>query len=171
MDFNFFPKIPRLFKDCTITEKIDGTHAGIYIDEAGEVASFSRNRFLTLEADNFGFARWVRENLVDLFEELGPGTHYGEWWGQGIQRRYDAPDKRFSLFNATRWAGAKLEICRVVPVLYTGLFTTDAVGEALALLGQEGSKAAPGFMRPEGVVVFHHASGHMYKHTLEGDRK
>ncbi len=34
-----------------------------------------------------------------------------------------------------------------------------------------GSKAAPGFDNPEGVVVFHTANSSLFKVTLEGDEK
>jgi hypothetical protein len=36
-------------------------------------------------------------------------------------------------------------------------------------LRTEGSVAVPGFMQPEGIVVFHTASGGMYKILCEGD--
>lgn len=39
----------------------------------------------------------------------------------------------------------------------------------LQKLRAEGSMAAPGFMRPEGVVVFHGHSGTLFKVTLEKD--
>lgn len=32
-----------------------------------------------------------------------------------------------------------------------------------------GSFAAPGFMRPEGIIVYHSASGHVFKVLLEDD--
>lgn len=65
----------------------------------------SRTRFLTRKTDNFGFAKWVQENSDELIK-LGPGEHFGEWWGSGIQRGYGLTDndKRFSLFNPNRWA-------------------------------------------------------------------
>jgi hypothetical protein len=34
-----------------------------------------------------------------------------------------------------------------------------------------GSRAAPGYDKPEGIVVYHTASRSMYKVTLEGDEK
>ena len=137
MDFKEFPKIPRLFEDCVITEKIDGTNSAIYIEQ-DIVRAASRTRLLTLDADHFNFCRWVTENSLALIEELGPGVHFGEWWGKGIQRGYDVPDKRFSLFNVARWENAPLKLCRVVPVIYRGLFLTEAVGEAADKLKQEG---------------------------------
>lgn len=36
LDFSPFPKVGRLSRDITITEKIDGTNASIYISEKME---------------------------------------------------------------------------------------------------------------------------------------
>ena len=41
--------------------------------------------------------------------------------------------------------------------------------EAVDGMATHGSIAAPGFMKPEGVVVFHSASNSMFKKLLEGD--
>lgn len=61
------------------------------------------------------------------------------------------------------------DCCDVVPVLYTGPFDTRPIFECAAQLGLRGSKAAPGYMKPEGIVVFHTASGTGYKYTLGND--
>lgn len=106
---------------------------------------------------------------------LGPGRHYGEWWGSGIQRGYGLPkgEKRFSLFNTTRWSedAARPACCHVVPVLYTGKFSTGEIDVCLALLADEGSHAAPGFMKPEGVVIFHPQGNVGFKKTIEKDEE
>src|SRR5436305_1822690 len=100
IEFNAFPKIARLNRECVITEKIDGTNASILIDEDGVVMAGSRTRWITPENDNFGFAKWVEANKSELMK-LGVGHHFGEWWGSGIQRGYGLTkgEKRFSLFN------------------------------------------------------------------------
>jgi hypothetical protein len=234
MGFLEFPKISRLNRECTITEKIDGTNAHILIQKkcCGEnagcsecagvpwlaeyddlssvvingsvalastyrIAAGSRTRYITPENDNFGFAKWVKEHALELMH-LGEGRHYGEWWGPGIQRGYGLREKKFSLFNVGRWVrdwhdekiagetyaghgvyraplGDKQEYapacCDVVPVLYRGLFTTDAVRKALDVLHHDGSLASPGFLRPEGIVIFHSASQTLFKVTLEGDEQ
>ena len=36
-------------------------------------------------------------------------------------------------------------------------------------LRTSGSRAAPGFMKPEGVVIYHEAARQMFKMTIEGD--
>lgn len=119
--------------------------------------------------DNYGFAAWVMDNRDALAAELGPGRHYGEWWGKGINRGYGLDEKRFTLFNATKWAGKPNGLCGVVPILYQGKFDTAKVDECMDLLIQDGSVVAPGFMNPEGVVIFHEHSGHLYKKTIGSD--
>src|SRR5678815_2758188 len=101
--FEAFESIPRISRACVISEKIDGTNAQVYIpDDSSYVLAGSRNRWITPEDDNYGFATWVRDNATELLK-LGPGRHFGEWWGAGIQRRYGLTEKRWSLFNSGRW--------------------------------------------------------------------
>lgn len=166
-EFVSFPSISRLSRECIVTEKIDGSNAQILITETGEVLAGSRSRWISPGDDNFGFASWVHANRDALMAELGYGQHFGEWWGSGIQRRYGLKEKRFSLFNVSRWADKAPGLCHVVPTLYRGPFDTVAIDTALAGLAAGGSVAAPGFRQPEGVVVFHVPSGHLYKKTLD----
>lgn len=174
-----FPKIPRFNRDIIITEKIDGTNAQIYISEdlspivlkSERVVPFlvgSRTRWILPDSDNYGFAKWAYEN-VDSLMELGPGHHFGEWWGQGIQRKYDLKEKRFSLFNVTRWAVDKPSVCHVVPLLYQGPFSQEIILDIVDGLKLLGSQAAPGFMKPEGICIFHTASHTVFKVTCEND--
>jgi len=176
--FEAFPKIPRLRRDCIITEKIDGTNGCIYIGEDGTFRVGSRNRWLSAQEDNYGFFNWADSNRDELLK-LGPGRHFGEWWGHGIQRGYGQTRKHFSLFDVSRWAPVcspvdcpVLPACvSVVPVLYQGIFFSDSINKALFYLGRDGSVAAPGFPRPEGIVVYHTAARHCFKLTIEGDKK
>lgn len=168
-EFVGFPKIARWNRELVVTEKIDGTNAQILITEAGEVFAGSRSRWITPEADNHGFAKWVLANAPALALELGPGRHFGEWWGQGIQRRYGLTEKRFSLFNYERWKDAPLTLCRVVPLLWSGPLELFSVDKVLNDLRDHGSYAAPGFMDPEGIVIFHTAANICFKKTLKGD--
>ena len=167
-EFVPFPKMARLSREIVVTEKIDGTNAQIFIDDDGSMLVGSRSRWITPQDDNYGFARWVEAHRAEL-AELGPGRHFGEWWGNGIQRRYNVPDKRFSLFNAVRWGEDRPACCGVVPVLYKGDFSQEAIEAALVSLAENGSQAAPGFMQPEGVVVFHTAALVGFKKTIERD--
>lgn len=188
MEFKEFPKMARLSRECVITEKIDGTNGQIYIDEDGLMLVGSRTRWITPSDDNFGFARWCHENYHKLIK-LGPGRHYGEWFGQGIQRKYGMTEKRFSLFNTLRWVEygqepgiiptgdpriVKMqkvlpECCSLVPVLYQGVFNNYAVDLAINDLVMNGSKAAPGWSSPEGIVVYHVAGNVGFKKTIKND--
>jgi len=214
MNFESFPKIARISRDCVITEKIDGTNAQISIDvwtpdlkDGNEIAftefqtdapklamrAGSRNRWITPKNDNYGFATWAQANASELFK-LGAGRHFGEWWGAGIQRGYGLKEKRFSLFNAERWRPAHGDeygpgvndvhssngiesstagpaCCYSVPVLYRGIFHTSEIRIALAFLEANGSTAAPGFMDPEGIIIWHTAAQVAFKKTIKDDEK
>ena len=168
--FEKFGKIARLARECIITEKIDGTNAQVHILDDGTVLAGSRNRYITPTDDNYGFAAWVQEHEYELRYGLGPGRHYGEWWGQGIQRGYGLDHKRFSLFNVSRWTHELTpECCHVVPVIWSGVFDTAAVNAVVEFLAYTGSVAAKGFMEPEGIVLYHTASNTLFKKTLYGD--
>lgn len=169
--FEKFPSIKRLKRNCVITEKLDGTNAQINFDVDGKILCGSRKRQITPEDDNYGFARWAYENQKKLFVILGEGRHFGEWWGQGIQRRYGMDKKVFSLFNSGRWNDddlVEIDQLSVVPVLYTGEFITDVVDQAMIDL-KGSSIAAPGYHKPEGIVIFHSQLKEMFKVTFEHD--
>jgi hypothetical protein len=197
MDFVPFPKIPRISRNIVITEKIDGTNAQVFIEHAALVdrenptfpfmavgmeyviAAGSRNRWISAQSDNFGFGKWVSENREELVK-LGPGIHYGEWWGLGIQRGYGLKEKRFSLFNAGRWNDAYKAMleghendfpkcCHVVPTLSIHTFDVGHINEVMANLRETGSQAAPGYMNPEGIIIYHTQARSMYKKTFEYD--
>jgi hypothetical protein len=190
VEFLEFPKIPRLSREIIITEKIDGTNAQLLITESGEMLIGSRTRWITAQDDNHGFARWVEGNKQELLK-LGVGRHFGEWWGSGIQRGYGLQkgEKRFSLFNVGRWAlhgtepkriptadpriekyqDVLPEICSLVPELYRGQFDTQKIDAVLEDLKVNGSYASKGFMKPEGIVVFHIAGNVGFKKTIEKD--
>lgn len=179
-EFTPFPKIPRFNRQVIVTEKIDGTNASILITETGEFLTASRTRWITPDNDNYGFSRWAHEHK-DALMQLGPGHHFGEWWGSGIQRGYGLTggDKRFSLFNVSRWCNTEdipaegqtaLPCCvSVVPSLWTGPLIDLHVPAILDSLRTYGSKAAPGFSKPEGIVIFHTAGRCLFKITLEND--
>jgi len=193
IEFKEWPKTPRLLRNITITEKIDGTNAAIGIVptekvEAGDPAIIaevvsdtgedfvvyaqSRTRLITpgKSTDNYGFAGWVERNAAELVKLLGEGLHYGEWWGNGIQRGYGMAEKWFSLFNTDRYQGISEQTAlniAAVPVLYRGPNDTEAINLAMTQLREWGSVAAPGFIKPEGVCVFQHASRTIGKVTLD----
>lgn len=170
-EFTPFPKIGRYSREVVVTEKIDGTNAQVCISDDGlEMIAGSRKRWITPEKDNFGFARWAVENRDELLA-LGPGSHFGEWWGAGIQRRYGLDENRFSLFNTGRWGddATRPACCGVVPVLWHGVFDEFNSSAVLVKLALEGSVVSPGFMDPEGIVIFHTATQALFKKTIEKD--
>lgn len=178
-EFVKFGKIPRYNRKVIITEKIDGTNASIYIpgpeddplpDGLRFLASSRTRWLLPGEDDNYGFRAWCEANAEELVSVLGPGRHFGEWWGRGIQRGYGLDDRRFSLFNTSRWndPDQRPSCCHVVPVLRItdmSLVTIDSLKELM--LG--GSRAAPGYDKPEGVVLYHIAAGEYMKWTIGDD--
>ena len=193
MLFEDFGKLPRLTRECVITEKIDGTNAQILIiptedlDPSVEdkviarkwnlvMLAGSRNRYITPKDDNYGFAGWAERNADELFL-LNVGRHFGEWWGNGIQRGYGLKEKKFSLFNVGRFTKGEprekqIKIppcCDLVPVIYSGVFLGDCPDRALDSLAFYGSMAAPGFMDPEGIIIYHEASKVSFKKTLKND--
>lgn len=174
MEFEGFGKIPRYARGCVITEKLDGTNAQIYIFKEGDevkIKAGSRNRWISIGDDNYGFAKWVEDNKEELIAKLGEGRHFGEWWGCGIQRGYGLNERRFSLFNTGKWGDPAIRpsCCHVVPVIMAGHFTDANVTAAVEVLRKVGSYAAPGYMQPEGVVIYHKASNSLFKRTLEDD--
>lgn len=186
-EFRPWPKIARLNRNMVITEKLDGTNACVVVTKDEETGAFSvyaqsRKRIITPQDDNYGFARWVADHIEELVE-LGEGYHYGEWWGQGIQRGYGLDEKRFSLFNVGRWRDRHdtptvsdslpqvPECCYVVPTLLQHTFDTVAIENTVEDLAATGSVAAPGFEDPEGVVVYQAHARQLYKVTIENDEK
>jgi len=185
-----FPKIARFNRPVTVTEKIDGTNSQIYITEDGDFLVGSRKRWITPEDDNYGFAAWAHAHKKELMQ-LGPGSHFGEWWGAGIQRKYGLvnTDKRFSMFNVIRWClhdaepgiiktsdpritkmQTPLPACvGLAPILWVGKMEKLPLEEIIDGLKTFGSQAVPGFMNPEGVVIYHAASNTCYKKTLLND--
>lgn len=179
MEFEGWPSTARLNKDAVYTEKLDGTNAAIVIEfgEDGEpvVGAQSRKRLITPEDDNFGFARWVQGHQNELITVLGEGRHFGEWYGSGIQRGYGRSEKRFALFNTARWDEHREELGTVpglecVTVLAKDTFSTGAARDLVEHLRRNGSVHVPGYLRPEGVCVFHTASRTVFKTFLENDQ-
>src|SRR5512147_2658855 len=175
MEFEPWPSIARLNKDAIYTEKINGTNSAVVIepltvDTSGAFSSTtlvdvddtvyavwcqSRNRFITPTDDNFGFANWVLKNAEALVKILGPGRHFGEWSGSGIQGGYGLPkgERRFSLFNVKRWRNTldwnkghdMLPELYMVPQIYEGRFSTQIAEQCILQLRELGSMASPGF--------------------------
>jgi RNA ligase len=159
-----------------------------HVEESDKLYLFtaSRNRWLSTgkQNDNHAFAYWVQEHGAELVM-LGEGRHFGEWMGKGIQRGYGLEEKRFYLFNVSKWVKKNFECtpplaekqeycpncCEVVPILYEGIFDTIKIDQILNILKVGGSVAVNHYMNPEGIVIFHTASGQYFKKTIENDEK
>lgn len=151
-----------------------------------DVYAQSRTRVLTpgKSTDNFGFAAWVKEH-EEVLKKLGPGVHFGEWYGRGIQRGYGLSERRFALFNVLRWTEdekatldeikALVPQINTVPLIYRGDWEWGVNGfappEVVVNMRLHGSYAVPGWMTPEGIVVHHVKSQASFKVTLENDEQ
>jgi hypothetical protein len=191
-EFVGFPKMARWSREVIVSEKIDGTNAQVLITPEGKMLCGSRTRWITPEDDNFGFAAWCRDHKEQLLM-LGPGRHFGEWWGSGIQRAYGCKkgERFLSLFNVGRWClhgeepkpiiSADPRIVKVqdvlppcvglVPVLWRGNMDDLNIAEIMYELWYLGSKAVPSFMNPEGIVIWHVAGNVGFKKTFDKDNQ
>jgi hypothetical protein len=151
-------------RGTVIWAEVDGLPYTVYAQSRNRIIYPAGHLHGQAGTDNYGFASWVWANHDELARVLGPGLHYGEWWGQGIGRNYGLTERRFSLFNTNRWrhldnpeARAAIkppDALTVVPVLAINQMDTGLVKDTLYLLSKSGSRAAPGFMDPEGICVF-----------------
>lgn len=174
--FKSFPKIPRLSNETfTISEKVDGSNGLIFIridpGYSSVMVAGSRSRWLyndgTETWDNFGFGRWVRDNKDSLWG-LGAGYHFGEWYGQGINRNYGLKDRKFMLFDAKRYQGMHVfpEIVQMERVFAANvsfdilMYTIDHV---INDLYRDGSSIVRGYMKPEGIIVRSDLTNKVYK--------
>lgn len=93
------------------TVKLHGTNAGVRREQNGDLIPQSRNRILSLDSDNYGFAKFVDENsdaINEIFDKMSPKavstsiTLYGEWVGTGIQGNVAVAqlEPHWVLFNA-----------------------------------------------------------------------
>ena len=178
VEFKEWPKIPRgLGEQMTITEKIDGTNAcvivedGLYGDDDKTcyvTGAQSRTRLITPQDDNYGFADWVERHKEDLAIKLGPGYHYGEWAGPGIQKNpHNLERKTLFLFNSDRWRDGRQqrpEGVECVPVLFEGPASRESIEATMAGLWTNAKEKG---YHPEGVVIWYHKTRRYEKLTFE----
>jgi hypothetical protein len=166
MDFRQFPTIRNYTGTCIITEKIDGTNACIGVED-GLILAGSRNRWLNPAQDNFGFAAWVAANEFNL-TALPNGRWYGEWWGAGIQRRYNKKEKYFTPFSDKfiDYASATMTNIYPLPVIYAGRYSDEVLYETLMRLEATGSRLDAN-TPSEGVVVYFSKDRSGFKAKLE----
>lgn len=170
-EFKSFNKILHISKlEMSITQKIHGTNAQVYIykdeKEKLQIQAGSRSRWLTIEDDNHGFANFIENNKDEFIEKLGEGRHYGEWCGTGINAGEGLKEKKLCLFNWHRWIGKSLPTrTTVVPILYNGHLSLDAIVDTMDKLKLNGSFLVPGYMKPEGIVI--EIDGNFYKNVFD----
>ena len=162
--FKGWPKTIRYNKEQVIvTEKMDGTNGCIVVHNGQVVGVQSRNKFITPDADNFGFAQWVHDHRNELVEFLGEGYHYGEWCGEGIQKNpHKLIGKHFYLFKP-REGLTEDHPCRSVRVLWEGpleQLNTQTIMEDLYDYSQENLYTA------EGIIIFTKEGQKLYKLTF-----
>ena len=152
----------------TITEKLDGTNACIIIKEGKIIGVQSRTRLITPEDDNYGFAKWVYTNQEQL-ELLGDGYHYGEWYGEGIQKNHHKKDSKYlALFNTFRFheknplpKGVNIEI---VPILFIGALENVNIDDIMVNLTQASHIEE---YIAEGVIIYYHNTKAFEKYTFK----
>lgn len=164
MEFQSFPKIQRYERGmAVITEKIDGSNGCLIFNDEGDMWVQSRNRMLTLDKqnDNFGFAHWAH-NTEGLFEFFGPGRHYGEWFGCGIQRGYGMSERCFAPFNTGLFSQERIEAGAPDGVTYTPVLgvcqlteLNETVDQVMGVLSTDGSHTREGWgWAPEGSMIW-----------------
>lgn len=178
VEFREWPKIPRgTGETVTITEKIDGTNACIIVEiNSGGVAEVvgvqSRNKLITPNDDNMGFANYVEQNKEELASKLGEGYHYGEWAGPGIRKNHHNLEKKtLFLFNSNRWQDGRQERpagVECVPVLYEGQPIKENGDNAIDIAMQDlWLNAKNAGYHPEGIIVWYHKTKRYEKYTFE----
>ncbi len=114
------PKIPYRAK-----VKLDGTNAAVQMHADGRCIAQSRSRLIHAAEDNLGFAAWLEQHK-DYFRDLnkrlhqdppvsGPILLFGEWCGQGIQKRTaisKIPRRVFAIF-AILWGDPSIGMAHI----------------------------------------------------------
>lgn len=104
--------------------KLHGTNAGIQINKDGVFAQ-SRNRMLTVEDDNVGFAKWVEatdvwqqyQEITNMLATDNKTVIYGEWAGTGIMKGTSVSNigKRIFAIFAVRYVNDKSDVVLYEP--------------------------------------------------------
>jgi len=169
-------KIQRLHKaEMVITQKMNGTNGQILFEDNGDFMIGSRNRWLSVHKDNFGFYNWAHEHITELFEIFGPGRHYGEWAGPGIQNGEGLKERVFFSFNPFLEKPDTINWINVesIPLLYYGHWDDSQRDIAMQKLCEDGSQVSRiyfplgqnCFIEPEGIVI--NIGGKRFKQYLQ----
>lgn len=139
-------------------------------------------RFSLFNVSRYGEQdRYVDERCVVSEKDYGGGS-----WTKTVEHKFHKGVKVCQCREARLAIDAIIGGVQIapVPVLYRGPWITDydhmvggeqsgqwAPFACLGVLREHGSIAAPGFMDPEGIVIWHEASGQLFKATVKGDEK
>ena len=85
--------------------KLDGTNASVWMDDDLNLAAGSRNRTLSIDADNAGFLNFVIQcpDIKSYLEKNPNDTLYGEWLVPHSLKTYqDTAWRRFYVFDVMR---------------------------------------------------------------------
>lgn len=88
--------------NCYVFPKLDGTNASVWIDRAGSIQAGSRNRHLSIDADNAGFFAFAAndEKLRDYLSAYPHHRLYGEWLVPHSLKTYrEEAWRRFYVFD------------------------------------------------------------------------
>lgn len=87
--------------ECHIFPKIDGTNASVWLED-GIIQCGSRNRLLTIDQDNAGFAAWAvqQPNIAAYLNKYPNHRLFGEWLVPHSLRTYrESAWRRFYIFD------------------------------------------------------------------------
>tara|TARA_Y100000310_G_scaffold290528_1_gene317807 strand:+ start:1701 stop:2597 length:897 start_codon:yes stop_codon:yes gene_type:complete len=90
------------FGECHIFPKLDGTNGSAWWSDWSGVCGGSRNRLLSLDADNQGFYEWLlsQENWRECLQENKDLRFYGEWLVPHSLKTYrDDAWRKFYVFD------------------------------------------------------------------------
>lgn len=152
--------------------KLHGTNAGVNIAPDGEVRAQSRSRLLNGgQNDNMGFAAWVEaryESWARLAYLDFQVTVFGEWCGQGIQKKVAISDigkKIFAVFSIQ--IGDKMWVDPTEIEASLGLAFPDGLPDDIFVLPWYGEKIEITFRDQASVT---RAAEHMEETVAEVER-
>ena len=114
MEFKKYQHIERFGTDdvkginrgtCYIFTKIDGTNGSVWLGDDDEVKAGSRNRELTLEEDNQGFYKHIKEkdNIKQFLKDNPKLRLFGEWLVPHTLKTYkDNAWEKFYVFDVVK---------------------------------------------------------------------
>lgn len=91
--------------DCIVFPKLDGANGSVWLGDDGQVKAGSRNRELSLDADNAGFLAYISEHngIWSLLKERPNWRLFGEWLVPHTLKTYrEDAWRKFYVFDILR---------------------------------------------------------------------